>query len=260
MTCARRFWRRPTAWTACSGVPPPEVEVFSYADSGIDYRLLFFIERFERRFKVESEVRARIWYSFKRADISIPFPVRDVRTTDMNEAMRDQGPSEEVVEALRRVDFFAPVPDELMKDLASRVRVNTYVPGETVIQQGDEGSELFIVLSGELDVLVERPPREPEAVARLSAGSLFGEMSLMTGERRSATVQALSECNLLVVRHAAFRSILAAAPELAEHISEVLAERQAQLSDRAAAAAQDAAPTSAHRQQLLSRIKDFFAL
>lgn len=241
-------------------VPPPEVEVLSFGDSGIDYRLLFFIERFERRFKVESEVRARIWYALKRADISIPFPVRDVRVTDMKDVATSEGPPEEALDALSRVDFLAAVPKELMRELASRVRVNTYVPGETVIYQGDEGSELFIVLSGELEVLVEQAPREPESVARLSAGSLFGEMSLMTGERRSATVRAVSECDLLVVGHTAFRRILSASPDLAEQISEVLLKRQAELIDRAAAAAAAEAPTSARRQQLLSRIRDFFAL
>ena len=97
-------------------------------------------------------------------------------------------------------------------------------------------------------------------MARLSAGSLFGEMSLMTGERRSATVRAVSECDLLVVGHTAFRRILSASPDLAEQISEVLLKRQAELIDRAAAAAAAEAPTSARRQQLLSRIRDFFAL
>src|SRR5690606_40205105 len=60
---------------------------------------------------------------------------------------------------------------------------------------------------------------------------IFGEMSLMTGEPRSATIQALSDCELVKVDKAAFHEILAAAPEIAEKITDVLAARQSERSE-----------------------------
>jgi CRP-like cAMP-binding protein len=98
-------------------------------------------------------------------------------------------------------------------------------------------------------------------VARLGPGKFFGELALMTGEPRNATVRAAGPCKLLVIDDRALRTLLEIEPQLAGHISRVIADRQAALEASEAAASRRPAPSLEERSsQLLGRIRRFFSL
>lgn len=243
--------------------PAPNVILTSFADSGIEYRIRYFIDDFQRRTDIDSRVRARIWYAFQRAGLNIPFPIRDVRTTDaaataeLERAERLQ----ERLSALRHVDFLDVLPENLLERLAVGSQMRLYAPDEEIIHQGAAGDELFIVLDGEARVLVAAADQQPAEVARLEPGKFFGEMSLLTGEARSATVRAGARCRLLVVGHEALRPLLRDAPELAERISRVLSKRRRQLDERAESSPSPTdQPKASQDRVLLSRIKQLFSL
>ncbi len=243
--------------------PAPTVMLTDFADSGIEYRVRYFIDDFRRRHEIDSQVRARIWYAFQRAGIGIPFPIRDVRTTDAAAAAELERTSrlEERSRALRSVDFLDVLPDKAIERLARSSELRLFAPGEDIIVQGAEGDELFILLGGEARVLVENGERDPAEVARLGVGDFFGEMSLLTGEKRAATVRAGASCELLVVATATLRPLLAEAPELAEHMSHVLARRQAQLEKQAeSSAVVEVEQVEQHTRVLLDRVKQLFSL
>lgn len=103
--------------------------------------------------------------------------------------------------------------------------------GEDLIVEDDAGGSLFIIVSGEVEVVAGEPGRSKQ-IARLGPGAVVGEMSLMTGERRSATVRALTAARALEVTDAALAPILDASPDLVDRFAAVLANRQAEL-DRA---------------------------
>jgi CRP-like cAMP-binding protein len=126
--------------------------------------------------------------------------------------------------------------------------------GDAVIRQGDAGNCLYLIESGEVVVTARQGDGPDVEVARLAAGSVFGEMSLMTGEPRTATAAAVGECRLLVFDKPAVEPILLAHPELAERISQILVERQAALRSRLADG-----PTE-QRRNVLRRIREFFTL
>jgi CRP-like cAMP-binding protein len=159
---------------------------------------------------------------------------------------------------LRAVDFLSVLPADAVAQLAHASAVRSYSAGEDVVRQGEEGTDLFILQSGEAVVLVSQEGHEPVEIARHGPGGVFGEMSLVTGERRRATVRAVGPCELIVVGHAPVRAVLEKNPELAQRISEVLASRQAEI-DQAQSA--QAASEHAHRtSQLLDKIRRFFSL
>ncbi len=241
--------------------PAPEVTLQSFADSGVEYWVRFFVEDYAHRHQIDGRVRSRIWYAFQRHGISIPFPIRDVRSRDMNiEEARDA--TEMLAErerALRTIDFLAGLPTEAMAHLTRRARSVPYAEGEKIIRQGDEGDELFIVHRGEVSVVLGTDSRVTE-VARLGPGKFFGEMSLITGERRTATVRAIGPCELLVVGHEEMRELFEMVPDLAERISEVIARRQAQLDERNSRPGEAKAKVQEHSHMLLNRIKSFFSL
>jgi len=237
--------------------PAPEVVLSQYADSGVEYNLRYYIRDFARRAKIDSAVRVRIWYAFQRAQLSIPFPIRDVRSRDMAEA--DQKQAQESRSARRRalegIDFLAELPGEAMDRLVTGARVALYSDGENVIEQGDQGDELFIVNEGDVAILVNKTE-----VARLGSGKFFGEMSLLTGEKRTATVAARGPAQLFVIGNRVMKELLEDDPQIAEHLAEVLARRKAQLEEQKTGSPPTKKAEEAESSVLLSRIRSFFSL
>jgi small-conductance mechanosensitive channel/CRP-like cAMP-binding protein len=252
------------ALRGCPGVlpePAPTTLVSQFADSGIEYAVFYSIEEFSRRGAIDSAVRRRVWYAFQRAGIEIPFPVREVRVEHVSESRAHQTEEERVreqVKWLRAVDFLDVLPQEALERLSRESKACSYAAGEDVIRQGEEGTDLFVMKSGEAAVLVAQGDREAVEVARLGPGSVFGEMSLVTGERRSATVRALGPSELIMVAHPPFRYVLSQNPELAQRISDVLASRQAEIEQ--ANTAVEIHDRVTQSGLLLSKIKNFFSL
>lgn len=244
--------------------PPPYVLMPRFAESRITYQLCYFMSDFARRDRIDTMVRQRIWASFQRAGIGFP---RATPTLQLGDSAGDQKTKHEAAARARRirsfqdVDFLAALEQPLQERLASLTRTCSYMPGELIIRQGDAGHALFIVQAGEVSVLLGRKGGSTAEVARLGAGKFFGEMSLMTGERRSATVQAATECELVEVDKAAFQEIITAAPHIAERVTEVLIARQSALDENVSARASRARGEAESKSTaLLVKIKQFFAI
>jgi len=213
--------------------PPPSILTHQFLDSGIEYWVRFFTEQFHRRDVVDSDVRDRIWHALHRSGVEMPFPHRVVQlhTIDTeHRAAAVEGQLEKRSRVLRGADFFRVLEDGELTRLAEAAFSRRYAAGEVIMRQGDNTRELFVIERGEVTVLRARPGEEDAiAVARLGPGSLFGEMALVTGDQRQATVRAVTACELVEVGHSAMQGVLASSPNLAERISSVLAERQAAL-------------------------------
>jgi small-conductance mechanosensitive channel/CRP-like cAMP-binding protein len=251
----------------CPGVltePPPTVVTNAFAESGVEYWVRVFTREFHRRDIIDGSVRDRIWYGFQRAGIGIPYPHRIVHMQHHSDESRAQEADLRIAKrerALTRVGFLAVIDDAQRRELAERAALRLFSPGEVIVRQGDQGDELYIVLRGEVSVVLDGPTT-PVEVSRLGAGEFFGEMALVTGEARTATVRAVAECELLVIDHDAFERVLQARPELVEQLSLVLTQRQLEL-DGHAARSSDAERTSRmarESSQLIGRIKRFFSL
>ncbi|WP_437561997.1 cyclic nucleotide-binding domain-containing protein [Sorangium sp. So ce542] len=243
--------------------PPPFVLAARFDESSIGYQVNFFIEDFARRDRIDSDVRQRIWYAFHREGIAVPFPTRIVRMAEApseSQARSEADERQRRLQSLRVVDFIAALPPPLLDRLATLSKTCSYMTGEVVIRQGAAGHELFIVQSGEVSVIVGREGGSTAEVARLGPGKFFGEMSLMTGEPRSATIQAVSDCELVKVDKEAFQEILAAAPGIAEKITEVLVARQSALDENVSVRRARAGAEEAKTTALLEKIRQFFSV
>jgi CRP-like cAMP-binding protein len=152
-----------------------------------------------------------------------------------------------------------PLPDDSRTVLVERAALRRYGPGEVVVRKGDASLAMFVVEGGSLAVEVPRDSGGVAEVAQLAAGECFGEMGLLTGEARSATVRAKTLCDLVVIDHDAFHDVLAAHPEVVERMGGLLAARQAGL-DAAAVSAERAPPAEERKQRLISQIRSFFKL
>lgn len=240
--------------------PPPWVQTKSFADSGIEYAIYFFANDFASRERIDGAVRDRIWHGMQRASLEIPFPTRTVQmhqVTDESEQRREEKELARRDKVLRCVDFLNVLDDATHRALAAAATVRLYAPGEIIVSQGDSSTELFIIDRGEVSVELTRT-HGAVPVAKLGPGKFFGEMALMTGETRKATVRAATDCELLVVDHGAFHETLSSSPGVVEKVSDLLATRQAELEAVASETGRDTMPMQERSQRLISQIKSFF--
>lgn len=198
--------------------PSPLVRLFSYNDSSITYQLKFWIEEPVRKIAVQDNLFSRAWYAIHRAGYSFPFPHRQIITTE--EKIPFSFSREQIMRELQQSDLFSLLPENRLQALASQIPVRVFGAGETVVTQGDQGSSLFLALKGELEVFVD-----DTFVGKIKEESFFGEMSLLTGTPRSASVRATAEVWLAEITKEMMEPILQENPPLLETISTVLAER-----------------------------------
>ncbi|MGH7409932.1 MAG: cyclic nucleotide-binding domain-containing protein, partial [Candidatus Methylomirabilis sp.] len=245
--------------------PAPFARVRAYGDSSIEYKVRFWITNFERSREIEGAVLANFWYSFKRHGLEIPFPIRTVHmhsvTEETERAIQERGLAERLG-LLQEVDFLKPLPPEAMTRVANSLQSLIYEAGRTIVRQGDEGDSLFLVSRGRVGVWVGDGQNDGQLVATMGRGQCFGEMSLLTGAHRSATVRTLEDSVLLMLGKAEFRDILLSDPKVVESLSQILSHRQR---EHQAALVRERSATAQLRgedpaRQLLIRIKSFFGI
>jgi len=233
--------------------PAPEALVHDFGSSSITYRIRFWIADWGQDDLARDQVRACVYYAFRRTGIEIPFPIQvHYRGAPATALLSDA----DRVAWIEAVDLFAPlsVVDRAMLAGASRDRL--YGAGQTIVRQGETGDSMFVVGRGGVRVTILPGATE---VATIPAGGYFGEMSLLTGQPRTATVSAISDCVLLEISAADFRRIALAQPAVVEQVTAVVAERQAGLlrSRDSAAAAGGSVETP---RSFLLKVREFLRL
>lgn len=243
--------------------PTPHVLFTGLRDSVASYQARFWLQDIAVDEPTDSAVRARVWFAARRAQIPLAIPASAVFLTAETEEREQRKSSAELahrLEALRSVDLFSALPESGATELAQRLVALPFAAGEVITREGAKEDELYILVTGAAAVRIGDGASARE-VARLGAGSFFGEMSLMTGEARTATVIALEEVQCYRVDKAAFQRVLERCPGLAEQIAELLAHRREALT----AAKDEASEQRKHRldsakRDLLGRIRGFFGL
>ena len=239
--------------------PPADCILHEFKDDASVYSVRYWMDDVQRDDTMDSAVRSAIWYALHRAGMEIPFPSRNVNLTEMNDDRARRKDDEEYarrVDALSRVDVFRALDAEKIDRLSRRLRMLMFGPGETILRQGDPGDSLYVVRTGAVAVQIGVLGAFKE-VATLSDGQFFGEMSLMTGAMRAATVVAKSDVECYIVDKEAFQEILQEKPELAGIISDILARRQIALGE---VPAQSVVPTAVQKNQLMTKIASFFGI
>ncbi|OLQ75501.1 hypothetical protein BIT28_22995 [Photobacterium proteolyticum] len=118
-----------------------------------------------------------------------------------------------------KVPFFAKTGADQISEIADMLTPRLVVPGECIITRGEPGTAMYFISSGAVEAATKPQP------VRLGSGNFFGELALLTQEPRSATVTAISYCQLLVLQLDDFNRIIAAHPDLQAHITQVASKR-----------------------------------
>ena len=256
--------------------PPPSVVCMDFAkdtrDSFAYYAVRYWILDLATDDPTNSRVRARVYAALQRAGIPLAIPAAAalVQMHDPDHAAHHRERRvKEHLEAIRAVHLFKPLTEDELHTLAEGMIHVSYSVGETITRQGAVAHWLYILCSGDAEISTKVDPDgagpRPEVarhVATLHAPDFFGEMGLMTGEPRSADVIAKTDVDCFRLGRDSFERVLLARPQIAEQLSENMANRRVELvaaRENLDAAAQ-ASRRESERQRILKGIKGFFGL
>jgi CRP/FNR family transcriptional regulator, cyclic AMP receptor protein len=138
------------------------------------------------------------------------------------------------VELLQRVPLFSELSEEELNGIADVAIPRSYPKGVRVFHEGDHSDACYIVRTGDLRVTREHPDGRAIALATLGPGDIFGELAMLDGEARSASVEALSECALLALPAGDVRRLLASTPETTVKLVVALVRRLREANERIA--------------------------
>jgi len=233
----------------------PIVRIRNLGEFAIEWEIKYWLEDYAKYNDTDALVRQRVWYALRRNGLSFAFPTRTIHVERKSTATGIPKNGQGVIDRLLAVEIFAPLSAEETEKLAAASASHVFAPGEMVIRAGDQGSSMFVVHNGRVQVQVTENGKARN-VAVLNEGDFFGEMALFTGEPRTANVVALEETEVLEIGHAAMKPLFESNPDLAESISYIIAERRVGL-----AARQEEIPGGASEPAgLLNSIKRFFGL
>ncbi len=245
--------------------PSPRVFLKKFDDYSVVYDVRFWINEYHRKLEIENTVRTRIWYNLKRNDLSIPFPVRDVTIRDVSTEQENkvkENIKQDIIRELKNVRLFKPLSYEQIEELALNSSKLMFSKGELLVKQGDSGDSLFIIADGEVEIYISDGTGNRTRLANLESGDYFGEMSLLTGEPRSASATAVSETEVIVVEKRGMAELLENEASIIEPLSAMLEKRLEELSGRVTVetARKKNAKHPDRKEHLLSRIRDFFGI
>ena len=248
--------------------PAPRAFLETYGDSAIQYRLRVWTRGVDHLLRLADGVNTRVWYQLQREGLAIPFPVRTVELHDMGreQPRRDEEERARRLARLAGVELFAALAPEHRERLAAAARRLHYDDGERLVEEGEAGDSLVVIDRGRVRIskrAVDPGSGSGVLLATLGEGAFFGEMSLLTGEPRSATAVSLGGCEVLLLDREAVAPLLAADPAVAETLSRVLAERVAATAVRLESRRERAAaalPEGTDSGSLLRRIRSLFGL
>ena len=243
--------------------PEPCVAISQFQDNGVLYDIWYYTEEVEQ-WTSDGEIFEAVYHKLNRAGIKtsmsdvtvhgIPVPADPEEVASLD--------PDDVVPLLRKNELFQSLHDDELKEIAVQSRRVEYGMPEVILNQGDSGDSILIIQSGALEVFVAHGDGGEVKVADLEEGAVIGEMALLTGDARTATVRAASDVTVFEVPSNALKPILEKRPEVIDSMSQLIAKRQ-MTEEQARADAdlnRDGAGLDTAAQRLAGRIKEFFSI
>jgi len=248
-----------------AATPRPSCVAMEFVPGSVRYAVRYWLIDPQHDDPTDSAVRTHVLATLQRNGWRIALPDQLVHLVKEGDAHREAVWQRELnrrLQALSGIELFASLDEGERQRMAERLVHAPFAKGGIMTRQGAVAHWLYIIVSGEADVFWESPGGERRLVRHLPAGSIFGEMGLMTGAPRSATVVAAADIECYRLDKAGFEGIIRARPELAESMAHILAERQHQIDmlQHEFQHQRSDGERAAHRAAIVQRIRDFFGL
>lgn len=235
----------------------PPIVRFELSDWSANYVILFCIDDYENKFKYKSMAFRRIWTHLNRIGIEPAIKKQEIHVF---KGAKNRGEAAlNPIAILQEIDIFMLFPEEVKKDLSLKMHKKTYQPEEAIIKQGEPGDSLFIVVEGSVSVRIKIDNKQVE-VDRMGANAFFGEMALLTGEPRTASIVAITECILYEITKNDISPLLSQYPEIIDILSKELTRRTLNRQMKKDKYNEENADKDALNKSFFSKISNFFSL
>jgi small-conductance mechanosensitive channel/CRP-like cAMP-binding protein len=238
--------------------PKPDVVMVDIEGNTCKYAVRYWLTRLTDAESVESVIRSRVMFALKRGGLALSPKMSDVV---IHRPQSADEPIAERTKALRAVSILSSLTEAEMTELAERLVLTPFTRGETIIVQGDAVDHLYILTRGTVEVRIAVDGAS-KAVTKISAPSFFGEMGMLTGELRTATIVALDDVDCWRLDSGAFAEILEARIQIADDVCAALAERLVEHAAAKEGLSEEAKRLRKQTEQrsLVRRIYSFFDL
>lgn len=245
--------------------PPLIVVCSDIGENAIDYSVRYWITDLAHDIWTDSQVRLHITATLARHGMEIPLPQRVlIRRQGAGAPERHERELAARCATLARIELFGALTDAERRALAAELADFPYVADDVIARQGEAADSLFILAHGRVGVYDDSAggTGARDHLATLEAPSYFGEMGLLTGQARGATVIAEGDVLCYRLDKAGFDAIVRARTELIESMSKVVIARQSANDAKLQALSADARAkaVSYSAAELVRRIKNFFAI
>jgi small-conductance mechanosensitive channel/CRP-like cAMP-binding protein len=230
-------------------------------ERGMEYIVVYQVPEYRFRGRMRAAVMRSVMRHLAIAGIRPVYPQHNIYTAEMPWRQPEQQPNPRDV--LQHVALFTVLDATEIASLASHMTPHMFAAGQVIVEQGESTASMYIVAEGLLYVYIT-PPESGSLlkVSEISPGQFFGEMALLTGEPRSATVKAETEALVYEITKEDMEVLLNKRPEIAEQLSKMIAQRrlrQQEFMERLPAA-QQAVEVQNFATQLLDKVRRFFGL
>ena len=239
--------------------PEPVILFTGINEWAASYWVAFCADDYGNKNFILEEVWTRVWFHLNRAGIT---PAVQRQEIHWFKGVKERGGEEATkpLTLLREVEIFKPFSEDAKVYLSERMRRHRFEPGDVIVQQGDIGDSLFIIVEGVVSIRVRTDDGKSKEVARLGAGNFFGEMALLTGEDRTATVSSIAETYVYEITKEDIAPLMAEQPEVSERVGKVLTQRQMITRSQMHVEHEDDTEQDAIYKRLINKIEHFFGL
>ena len=240
--------------------PPPSAVLLDIGNGYGRYALRYWLKDPRHDDPTDSHVRAHAIAALERCGMRLGTTREERLLIKDNEAHREADRAAEHarrMQALANVELFSTLSQEEREVLADHLVYAPFVAGDIMTKQGAEAHWLYLVISGTSNIWLDGEGGR-RLIAKLGPGEVFGEMALLTGEPRRATVTAETDVVCYRLDKSGFESVIHGRPDIAASMSRILARRDAELQAKREAAG--AIAKAMHHDDILARIRSFFSL
>lgn len=247
--------------------PPPKLVFKKILNNVCEFELHLWIDSIKNQDTVINSINFNLEYELSRQGIDLSFPHQDFalyqgRPPHIEHYLNERKKRTATKDLLRKISYFQHFNDLDIRKLIEVGYRQTIQPQDILFREGDEGDAFYILLRGQVEVWAETLEKR---LAVLSEGACFGELALMLGIPRTATVRAIAPTTLFIINHKGFKRLLQTEPAIKHAIVQELEQHQQELADRqrelrekglVAASEDDANPVV----WMHNRLKNLFAL
>jgi small-conductance mechanosensitive channel/CRP-like cAMP-binding protein len=228
-------------------------------DRGMEYIVVYQVPEYRFRGRMRAAVMRSIMKHFSVAGIRPVYPQRNIYTTHM--PLRQPEQRSNPSDVLKHVALFAMLDEAEKAALAAHMTPHMFTAGNVIVEQGESGASMYVVAEGLLYVyIVQAESGQLLKVSEISPGEFFGEMPLLTGEPRSATVKAETDALVYEITREDMELLLDKRPEIAERLTEIIAKRRLHDAEfmQHLPAEQQAVEVKNFAAQLMDKMRRFF--